>query len=143
MSMNADHTHTADNAKAWTESIIEAWAACKRLDEGETEEETIDGQTYADREEIEDMMRESALEVSVRSDWHNPGETGEPTEYKVLLSTGGPALRIAGPLGLYGQPMEPNMQWQDWGTPWTTYTLGHEDEQESLEWFANLFYFGE
>lgn len=50
----------------------------------------------------------------------------------VLLSTGGPALRIIGGLDEYGQPNEPRLQWQDWGTPWTDHHISEESEREAL-----------
>lgn len=87
------------------------------------------------RSEIE----EDALEVSVCS-WYSPGsEAGPPTQFKILLSTGGPAVRIIGELE-EGSPSSCRLQIQGWFTPWTDYTQA--DEEVLLEYSA-CFYFGE
>ena len=59
-----------------------------------------------DEEQRERISSEDALEVNVRGDWHTPGdqEAGKPTEYFILLGTGGPATRIKGKLDQYCQP---------------------------------------
>src|SRR5690606_19630228 len=49
-------------------------------------------------------IEELPLEVLVRSGWRRPGEDMEPEEYQILLTTGGPAVRIVGDLDHYGEP---------------------------------------
>ena len=100
----------------------------------------------ATREHCEDdddaleAVREDALSVEVRSDWHTPGDSGEDTEYCILLTTGGPAVRIVGDLNQWKQPVTATLQIQDWGTPWTDY---READQDTLLKYADCFYFGE
>lgn len=85
-------------------------------------------------------IEEDALEVLVRSGWYSPGsEAGPPTQYKILLVTGGPAVRIIGELE-EGSPSSCRLQVQGWLTPWTDYTPA--DEEVLLE-YSNCFYFGE
>ena len=92
-------------------------------------------------EEIRESILNSALSVEFRSGWYSsPNEEIEPEEFKILLSWGGPALRIIGKLDYYG-PIEPKLQFQDWGTPWTDFEIT-EDQQKALNWFCNCFYFG-
>lgn len=93
------------------------------------------------REEAEQRIHESVLSVSVRDGWHQPGQPSEdgPEEYEILLSTGGPALRIYGRLGANCQPESAELQIQDWGTPWMRYPV----PEETLLKFALCFYFGE
>jgi len=87
-------------------------------------------------------LDELPLEVLVRSGWRRPGEDdGTPEEYQILLSTGGPAVRITGVLGRYGEPTTAVLQYQDWGTPWTEYPADDEEAQALLE-FAREFYYG-
>jgi len=74
-----------------------------------------------DEDEARDRIMEDPLEVQVRSDWTNPGEELTPSEFMVLLCTGGPAVRIVGELGQYGEPCRAWMEYQDWCTPWTQY----------------------
>ena len=60
-----------------------------------------DAGDYDRAEEIADEMRESPLSVLVRQpQWYVPGHPADsrPTEYELLMSTGGPAVRIVGEL---------------------------------------------
>jgi hypothetical protein len=90
-------------------------------------------------EAIEASCQESALAVDVRSGWGSPGEL-EPEEFQILLSTGGPALRIIGDLQ-GNEPSRARLEFQDWGTPWTEWR--RDVDSKALAWFAGLFWFGE
>jgi hypothetical protein len=93
-------------------------------------------------EAIQQQIDELPLSVLVRSDWHEPdlgSETGG--EYEILLCTGGPAVRITGPLTIFEEPEDAFLQCQDWGTPWEPVALDHET-QLALQDFARNFYFG-
>lgn len=101
----------------------------------------------SDREEAERRIQEDALSVEVRSDWieaQNWDRAREdhaaPVEFKILLTTGGPAVRIRGELDESGQPDRAWLEVQDWGTPWTRY---FDIEQDTLLAYARCFYFGE
>lgn len=83
---------------------------------------------------------DDALSVEVRSGWTSVGETLAPQEYCILLSTGGPATRIVGDLGRYGEPETARLEAQDWFLPWTEY---HAAEEDVLLDYARCFYFGE
>lgn len=92
----------------------------------------------AAREEIEDLP----LEILVRSGWQRPGEdAGPPEEYQILLTTGGPAVRITGALDRWGEPATAVLEYADWGTPWTAYPADVEEARTLLE-FARQFYYG-
>jgi len=91
----------------------------------------------AARAEIEELP----LEVTVRSGWRRPGEVMEPEEYQILLATGGPAVRITGVLGRWGEPITALLEYADWGAPWTAYYADAEEEKVLLE-FARQFYYG-
>jgi len=66
-------------------------------------------------------------------------EHEQPDEYELLLTTGGPALRIWGTLNEHCEPERAELQMQDWGTPWGRYPA---PEATLLE-FARCFWFGE
>lgn len=97
---------------------------------------------YASADEARDRAQESALSVEVRSGWNAPGSGMEAEEFMVLLSTGGPALRIRGELGRFSEPSRAWLEYQDWGTPWTEYHGQNYSASEVLE-FCRVFYFGE
>lgn len=89
---------------------------------------------------IEDYAREMPLSVLVRSDWYTPGAEFEPAQFELLLATGGPAVRIIGELDHRREPYRPQLQFQDWGIPWTDHP---ESKADWLEWFAGLFWYGD
>lgn len=91
-------------------------------------------------DDARDVILEDALSVEVRSDWHTPGSEAENTEYCILLSTGGPAVRIVGELNKWSEPVSATLQVQDWGTPWTDC---READEDTLLTYAQCFYFGE
>lgn len=96
----------------------------------------------ANEDDARQRIQEDPLSIQVRSGWYSPGEDSPaPEEFEILLSTGGPAVRILGELDERGEPSRAWIQWQDWGTPWTDYyEPGMRDE--CLE-YASHFYFGE
>jgi hypothetical protein len=127
--MNHDKlAHARENAKGWLRSIEEMLSVVRAAAGG-------------DYEEAQQAIHESVLSVLIREGWHELGKSPEngPEEYEILLSTGGPALRIWGKLNTYCEPETAEMQMQDWYTPWTRC---HAPEAILLE-FARQFYFGE
>jgi len=92
-------------------------------------------------EAIQQQIDEMPLSILVRSDWHEPGHIGETDEYEILLCTGGPAVRITGPLTSFEQPHDAFLQCQDWGTPWQPVAVDSET-QLALYYFACNFWFG-
>jgi hypothetical protein len=120
-------------AEAQLESIREMVAALRKADSGDEYE--IDAARSA--------IHEDALLVEIRSDWYSPGgNLQKPSEYKILLCTGGPACQIRGELSVYGEPETARIEHQDWGTRWTEYRISSEDEEILLE-YARCFYFGD
>ncbi len=94
-----------------------------------------------DREDAEERIMEDPLEIKVRGDWRDQGFEDEgPVEFYILLTTGGPAVRIMGELQ-DGEPHRAYLQTQDWGTPWTDYY--EEGAAEVLMSYCRCFCFGE
>ena len=138
------------NAQAWSENIAaahEAWGFCIEEGEGKylskeakavLKEHGFDGTNHdVVAQWIEDAMREAALSAEIREGWRCPGESAsmEPTEFQVLISTGGPALRLMGEL-CNGEPERCWFEHQDRGTPWTRWFDKYGDARM---WFAGLF----
>lgn len=162
--------HAYQNAQGWAESIASMVAALEcdygrlqelrdaqaeaveykvPMDQDEAEElfeltdyATIDGDLQSDADSVRERIQESPLSVEVRSGWTTPGSEMEAEEFMILLSTGGPALRIRGELGKYAHPERAWLEYQDWGTPWTEYH-GEGCEHSTLLTFCQQFYFGE
>lgn len=145
-----EEDHGQNNARAWLDRIREMVAALEATENEEPGE--IDGDTYTDPDEVRERIEESALSVRVRSEWYAPGETPKAGEYEILLTTGGPALRIIGELDDYGQANNARLEYQDWFEPWTRFSPYQEDgatieeasaAESDVLTFAQCFYFGE
>lgn len=103
-----------------------------------------DGDSDAE-EEARQHIEEDALSVEVRGPWFCPGgdgDPGKPTEYRICITTGGPAVQIVGDLSEYGEPESAHLEVQDWFQPWTRFLCTDED-RAALETYARCFYFGE
>ena len=129
--------HALENAKGYLQSMVEDYEIGSYIEQcnptTQDQEEKL--------EEIRESILNSALSVEFRSGWYSSlDEETKPEEFKILLTWGGPALRIIGKLDDYG-PVEPKLQFQDWGTSWTDLEIT-EDQQDALNWFCNCFYFG-
>lgn len=114
----------------------------------EDDKELIELEQAAGDCESEEQAREAiqndALEVQVREDWHNPGEQhNTPSEFYILLCTGGPAVRIMGELDNALQPSRAWLEYQDWGTPWTELVSMESHERDALLTYCQQFFFGE
>jgi len=131
--------HALTNCKGQLENIIELYNL-REVDE-----------FMSGERDIEQEARDMALDVCYRSqDWVEVGsnESFEPTQGRILLSTGGPACQVVCDLE-NNWPSNPEIQWQDWGTPWThtriktELGIDYDTAYEALVWFINLFWWGE
>ena len=123
--MTEERDHAKDNAAAWVSSLAQMVSALE---------------SEADAESARERIQESPLSVQVRSGWASVGDELNAEEFEILLSTGGPALRIRGELDENGQPERAWLEYQDWGTGWTQY---FDVEQSTLLSYCSVFYFGE
>lgn len=150
-----DSEHAQANARGWLGTIREQVAAlepveCETCGQWHAEDPCaeIDDDLKGDsedalRESVRERIQESPLSVLTRSGWREPGSEPEAEEeYEILLSTGGPALRLRGELSEHGEPASVRMEWQDWGTSWTEHRLTVDEEADVLTW-CSAFYFGE
>lgn len=150
-----EQNRALENAQGWAQTIEELYEAFQFCNDQNTEARDIsrearkllrqnfeyDGDNRQQcLEAIEEHLRESVLSVEVRSGWQSAGEPLEPQQFSILLSTGGPALRIVGDFGQYATPRRCWLEHQDWFTPWAEARCGNSD---ALLWFASLFYYGE
>lgn len=131
--------HGAANARGWWSSIQEMVAAFEAAQEDGAERDAL--------EAAERAIDESMLSVEVRSSWHTPGGVSgdrKPSEYRILLTTGGPALQLVSDLSEYGEPETAKLQIQDWFKPWSEWRPDDApDYEKTLLTFARRFFFGE
>ena len=135
--------HAITNARGQLESIKELYRNYKQAESDDD---------YTREDEIREQAQDGALSVEFRSGWSSNPEEMKPEEFKILLSTGGPACQIVGKID-YGscEPIDIEIQYQDWGTPWEPLQLNSTyadrspnitSDYEALEWFCNCFYLG-
>ena len=130
-----------EDCQAKDEDILSGLGLWSKDTKPPTDEER---EQYHDEDEARERIQENALSVEVRADWHQPGgEDTKPTEYKILLCTGGPAVRIIGDLNEYQEPETARLEYQDWFTPWEKYRDTTSEEDDKLLTYARQFYFGE
>ena len=136
MTTTKNEAHAISNARGQLESIKELYRNYKQAESDED---------YTREDEIREQAQDEALSVEFRSGWTSNPEEMKPEEFKILLSWGGPACQIIGKID-YGsyEPIDIEIQYQDWGTPWTTLEISyHHDDYQALEWFCNCLYFWE
>jgi hypothetical protein len=150
-------SHSEQNAKSFLERIDvwhEAFLFCQNEGQYISDlssaaqtflKEEMDWEADPDHDNtadaIREMVQEDALDVQVREGWHELGEDPERTQFRILITTGGPALRLVGVLEGY-EPDSAGLEHQHWGTPWTEYFPAHGDDC-TLVWYASQFYFGD
>ena len=98
-------------------------------------------QEYHDEDDLNESLDQDPLSVLVRSGWEPNPDEWSPAEYEILLTTGGPALRIRGELDVLAEPISARLQYQDWGTPWTE-LVTDASGYEALRQYAKRFYYG-
>ena len=142
MTTTKKEAHAITNARGQLESIKELYRSYQEAD-------LIDD--YDKQDVLREKAQEEALCVEFKSGWTSNPEDMKPEEFKILLSTGGPACQIVGRLD-YENPFDIQIQYQDWGTFWEPLQLNSHyadkspnitSDYEALEWFCNCFYFGE
>ena len=138
MQKTKEKNHALQNAIGHIESIVEDYENFNYI---ESLNVTCD-EDYKKQEEIKESILNSALSIEFRSGWTSNPNDIELEEFKILLTWGGPALRVIGELNHYKEPENIKMQYQNWGTCWTDFEIT-ENQQEALNWFCNCFYFGE
>lgn len=161
--MTTENQHAIENAQAWLENIVTMVKRFEHANDGEGCEPNVAAhqaaadmlgismEEFHDADAAREAIQESALSVEVRTPWMQVGRRpeidGVPfAEYKILLTTGGPALRLVGELDQYGEPETARLEYQDWGTPWTQ-MFTYEEEKRlkytgALLTYARQFYYG-
>lgn len=126
--------------KDLVQGLNEYWEEGRVLTEEEKSEKLDE---YHDRDSAEQAIDEDPLEISVRDNaWHSLDDTSfDPDEYRILLTTGGPAVQVKGELRSK-QPRNAQLQCQDWFTPWTDVEISSEEDDYLLA-YAQHFYFGD
>ena len=131
-SQTKKENHALNNAIGHIESMVEDFKKDQLFEKIKD---------YDAQDQLRESVLNSALSVEFRSGWDSSlDDELVPEEFKILLTWGGPALRVIGELDNYG-PVNPKLQYQDWGTFWTNLEIT-ENQQNALNWFCNCFYFG-
>jgi hypothetical protein len=90
-------------------------------------------------DEAMERIQEGPLSIEVRSGWHSLGETLEPSEFRIVLCTGGPHVEIRGELDSHKEPSRVRIMHSDWGTSGELFDFDHD----AVLTYCQQFYFGE
>lgn len=131
---------TRDMAVRIAMSLEHAVTAMHALDSG-SEPVCVEGDTYADSDTVSAYLYARAYSIECRSGWDSNPDKWMPTEYRILLAGGGPAVRIFGTLDSDGQPDTARLEGQDWGTPWTAIPIDTKLSDGILTFARHVAYF--
>lgn len=70
------------------------------------------------QDEALERLENNPLEIEFRSGWESSRYELTPSEFSILLCTGGPAVRIRGELDHHGYPSRAWVEYSDWDTLW-------------------------
>jgi hypothetical protein len=115
-----DERDAYDPGDEETSAGPDTWAEANPDEAEELAELEKEAGDCEDRDDAEQRIQEDPLSLQFRSGWCSSKADMEPEEFELLLSTGGPAVRILGELS-GGEATRAILQVQDWGTPWTDY----------------------
>lgn len=116
----ADLTTAIDDAEGSRETLaahnaLSLWDAANLEELAELKEAAGD---CTDGDDARQRIAEDPLSLEYTGTWA-AGEDPRADGFVLLLSTGGPAVRIIGDLNSHGEPCGPVLQAQDWFLPWT------------------------
>ena len=135
METTKEKNHALSNCRGQLETIKELY---RNYQEAESNDD------YEAQDAIREEALNDALSVEFRSGWSANSEDMKAEEFKILLSWGGPACQIIGKLDEHQQPEDVEIEYQDWGTPWTRYEVSYNhNDYSALLWYCEQFYFGE
>ena len=127
------------NAQAKVANILEMMRAYKALLEAPGPV-TAGAETYDDMDSLLEHMYCLPLAVDVRHGWVPAGQAPvDPTEYRLQLTTGGPACQIVGELNIYGEPITARVEFSDWYVPHAEIPLELEDYDSILDFVRLCF----
>jgi len=129
--LNCDYDRLADLREEVTTSE-------EAVELHELEEDAGDCESH---DEALERIHNDPLSVEVRSGWHEPGGDNTPSEFRIVLCTGGPHVELLGDLDEYGQPDRVYMRYADWGESGEYH--GENFDHDALLAYAQCFYFGE
>lgn len=95
------------------------------------------------KERIETHILEQPISVDFNLGWHQRLLDAWPEEYRILLSTGGPAVRLVGQLSEDGVSSA-TLEAQDWFIPWEPLSPAEHPEidEETLIDYADIIVSG-
>lgn len=94
---------------------------------------------YHDEDAALEYVQEMPLSVDVRSGWQSPSAKLVPVEYQLLMSTGGPAVRITGRLDARDEPADAEIEYQDWCTEFRALPIDSVQKQDLLQFARCCF----
>ena len=117
------------------ERLEELREDCDEDDREELEKLEAEAGDCTDEDDANTRIQDDPLSIELGG-WWSPGGEPVPTEYRILLTTGGPAVQITGNLGEHNEASSATLEVQDWGKPWTSFYC---DEDVLLSYVGRLY----
>ena len=119
-----------ESAMSSIKEMVEAVREAREMDDDEALDAAID------------TIYEDPLSIEVRDGWRSIGSKDSvDKEFRILLSTGGPATQITGDLDEHDEPCNVKLQAQDWFQPWTTYETKEGEDEILLEYVQSFCFY--
>jgi hypothetical protein len=119
----------------------EAWAGENPEDAAELAELEAAAGDCEDADDARQRIDEDPLSIEIRSGWESLGAELTPSEFKILLCTGGPHAEIRGDLDEHGSPSRPRLMYSDWGVGLTELVRLEDHERDALQAYCECFCF--
>lgn len=124
------NVETGENPDPLTEDAADVWRDISSYRAPETQDE------------LQDAVSGYACQMALSATTDEQNENLEPDQFEILLSWGGPSVRILGELDrgsvAWQAGCRPIIQHQDWFVPWTE--SAYVVSTDALLWFCEFFY---
>lgn len=118
----------------------EDWAQDNPEDAAELAELEDAAGNCESEDDARERILEDALSIEVRGDWHTPGERiEEPTEFRIVLCTGGPHVELLGDLNEHCEPSRVRVLYRDWGASGELFDF----DRDAVLTYCQQYYFGQ
>lgn len=130
--------HGAEVVSGTNESR-DSWAQINPTEADELAELEEAAGECTSQDEARERILEDALDVQVRSAWASLGETLTPSEFRIVLCTGGPHVEIIGELDDTCEPDRVRILYRDWNESGELFDFDHD----TVLTYCQQFYFEE
>lgn len=140
--MTTDNETGEREARAILATLCNWYAARTRLESAEVVSIEVRGTPCVDADSVDQLAREAAYSVEVRSGWQSAGMPFEAGELRIMLAGNSPTVWLRAALDGDCEPDAETFYFEHSGSGDSAVLFAHPEHTDALAWFAGLFYFG-